>query len=62
MHDVVDLRSDTLTQPTPAMREMSMPSFSKTASWPIIADCTATTFVLQEAAGRGGRGAAPPAR
>jgi len=27
----------------------------------IIADCTATTFVLQEAAGRGGRGA-PPAR
>jgi Tfp pilus assembly protein PilO len=28
----------------------------------IIADCTATTFVLQEAAGRGGRGAAPPAR
>ena len=29
----------------------------------IIADCTATTFVLQEGAGgRGGRGAAPPAR
>jgi type IV pilus assembly protein PilO len=28
----------------------------------IIADCTATTFVLQEAGGRGGRGAAPPAR
>ena len=28
----------------------------------IIADCTATTFVLQETAGRGGRGAAPPAR
>jgi type IV pilus assembly protein PilO len=28
----------------------------------IIADCTATTFVLQEPAGRGGRGAAPPAR
>ena len=27
----------------------------------IIADCTATTFVLQEAGGRGGRGA-PPAR
>ena len=27
----------------------------------IIADCTATTFVLQEGAGRGGRGA-PPAR
>jgi type IV pilus assembly protein PilO len=27
----------------------------------IIADCTATTFVLQEAA-KGGRGAAPPAR
>jgi type IV pilus assembly protein PilO len=27
----------------------------------ITADCTATTFVLQEAAGRGGRGA-PPAR
>jgi type IV pilus assembly protein PilO len=29
----------------------------------IVADCTATTFVLQEGAGgRGGRGAAPPAR
>ncbi len=28
----------------------------------IIADCTATTFVLTEAAGRGGRGAPPPAR
>jgi type IV pilus assembly protein PilO len=28
----------------------------------IVADCTATTFVLQEAGGRGGRGAAPPAR
>ena len=28
----------------------------------IIADCTATTFVMQEAAGRGGRGAPPPAR
>jgi type IV pilus assembly protein PilO len=28
----------------------------------IIADCTATTFVLQDAAGRGGRGGAPPAR
>src|SRR5215467_8695496 len=28
----------------------------------IIADCTATTFVLQEAGGRGGRGAPPPAR
>lgn len=28
----------------------------------IIADCIATTFVLQEAAGRGGRGAPPPAR
>jgi type IV pilus assembly protein PilO len=28
----------------------------------IIADCTATTFVLQEGGGRGGRGAAPPAR
>ncbi len=27
----------------------------------IVADCTATTFVLQEAGGRGGRGA-PPAR
>ena len=27
----------------------------------IYADCTATTFVLQEAAGRGGRGA-PPVR
>ncbi|HEY3885164.1 MAG TPA: type 4a pilus biogenesis protein PilO [Vicinamibacterales bacterium] len=28
----------------------------------IIADCTATTFVLQEAAGKGGRGGAPPVR
>lgn len=28
----------------------------------IVADCTATTFVLQEGGGRGGRGAAPPAR
>ena len=28
----------------------------------IITDCTATTFVLQEAGGRGGRGAPPPAR
>jgi type IV pilus assembly protein PilO len=28
----------------------------------IIADCTATTFVLQDASGRGGRGALPPAR
>jgi type IV pilus assembly protein PilO len=28
----------------------------------IIADCTATTFVLQDAGGRGGRGGLPPAR
>lgn len=28
----------------------------------VVADLTATTFVLQDAGGRGGRGAAPPAR
>jgi type IV pilus assembly protein PilO len=33
-----------------------------TAGTTIIADCTATTFVMQDAGGRGGRGAPPPAR
>jgi hypothetical protein len=31
-----------------------------TATSTITADCTATTFVLQEAAAKGGRGVPPP--